>query len=648
MRYKQAFILVLVFSICLMMAERAFANDSLAQQRLLYQQARDAQKQGNWSVSRQLMSHLKDYPLYSYLRFYDLLAHLDISHYQQIKDFRATYRQLPITDILERRYMFVLARGHHWAKLLDFFAKEPNTPSLKCSYFYAHYKLGQKSLAFRGAKKMWLYGYSRPQSCDPLFAALSRSGHLTARMVWQRYLLAYENYQGRLQNYLERRLSGKYRLAAKILKRDDANPENLLHRSAKLSALHQQSLTLVLKRLTWQQPRLAVAIFNRYANALKSNNHSNNALIIQLVRSVIRYPDSKLLDWADAQLYHHRDLTTLQRRIRLALAQQNWADVAKFLSWLPKKTYHKDVWQYWQARVDGKQGKSDKAHQIFKKIAKQRSYYGFLSAQRLGLNYHFNRAILPANMPNDALRNPMWQQVRELMFQQDFRQAYRLWQVFLTRQSKQQLRWGVEAMQNGWPQLAIYSTIHAKAWDMLDLRFPFAYQHIFTKQAHRFAINPLLAMALARQESGFYRFAHSHVGARGLMQITTSTARHLLAKQGKKLRSVTQLYNPKLNIELGSFYLSKLLDRYQGNRFVAMAAYNAGPSRIDQWFDRFGSLPADIWIEVIPFNETRRYVKNILSFQLIYAYNSGQQLALIKDSEVHVNPTAILAKDSDE
>lgn len=644
MRFRQVFLFVLAFSIGLFMAERTFASDSLAQQRQQYQQARNAQKQGNWSVSRELMRKLNDYPLYSYLRFYDLLAHLDIAHYQQIKDFRADYRQLPITDILERRYMFALAREHHWAKFLDFFAQEPNTPSLRCSYFYAHYKLGHKSLAFKGAKELWRYGYSRPQTCDPLFAALSRSGHLTAKMVWQRYLLAYESYQGRLQSYLESRLTGKYRIAAKILKRDDASPENLLHRPAKLSTLHRQSLTLVLMRLTWQQPRLAVAIFKRYAQALKNDN----ALMIQLVRSVIRYPESNLLDWADAQLRHLHDLTTLQRRIRLALAQQNWADVAKFLSWLPKKTYHKDVWQYWQARVDSQQGKTDKAHQIFTKLAKQRSYYGFLSAQRLGLNYHFNRAILPANMPNDALSNPMWQKVRELMHQQEFRQAYRLWQVFLTQQSKKQLRWGVEAMQKGWPQLAVYSTIHARAWDMLDLRFPFAYQNIFIKQARRFAIDPLLSMALARQESGFYRFAHSHVGARGLMQITTSTAHHLLAKQSKKLHSVTQLYDPKLNIELGSLYLSRLLERYQGNRFVAMAAYNAGPSRIDQWFDRFGSLPADIWIEVIPFNETRRYVKNILSFQLIYAYNSGQQLALIKDNEAYVNPAAMLAKGSDE
>ncbi|MFM2478959.1 transglycosylase SLT domain-containing protein [Celerinatantimonas sp. MCCC 1A17872] len=648
MRFRRVFIVVLAFLIFSITAKSSFADASLSQQRQLYQQARSAQQQGNWRESRQLMGQLKDYPLYSYLRFYDLLAHLDIEHYQQIKDFRARYRQLPITDILERRYMFVLAREHHWSKLLDFFDQEPNTPSLQCSYFYAHYKLGHKSLAMKGAKKLWLYGHSRPKSCDPLFAALSRSKHLTAEMVWQRYLLAYESYQGRLQSYLEQRLTGKYRAAAKILKRDDASPEKLLHQSAKLSSLHRQSLRLVLMRLTWQQPRLAIEIYNRYKSALKIKGRDDRTLIVQLVRSVIRYPESNLLEWADKQLSQHRDLTTLERRIRLALAQQNWTDVAKFLSWLPKGTYHKDVWQYWQARVDEKQGKAEMAKQIFTDLTKQRSYYGFLSAQRLGINYHFNRAILPANMPNDALDNPMWRQVRELMVQHDYRQAYRLWRVFLTLHSDQQLRWGVEAMQNDWPQLAVYSTIHARAWDMLDLRFPFAYQDIFTQQAQRFSIDPLLTMALARQESGFYRYAHSHVGARGLMQITTATAHHLLAKQGKKLSSTAQLYDPKLNIELGSFYLSKLLERYQGNRFVAMAAYNAGPSRIDQWFDRFGSLPADIWIEVIPFNETRRYVKNILSFQLIYAHNSGQQQALIKEHEAHVNPAVILAKGSDE
>ncbi|MFM2485801.1 transglycosylase SLT domain-containing protein [Celerinatantimonas yamalensis] len=641
--------MVLLLIITQLLVVSSSVAESLSQQRLAYQQARHAQQAGDWPKARQIMATLRDYPLYSYLRYYDLAEHLDLGHFQQVVTFRAQHYGLPTANALERSYLDYLVSQQQWSLLLKFYPKEPNSESLRCSYYYAQYQVGSKQLAWQGARKLWLTGNSRPKSCDLLFERFRRAGKLTQILIWQRYLLAYGDYQGRLQHYLSSQLKGHYLTAAKQLEQDDAKPERLLHRTVKLTELHRQGLRLVLMRLTWHQPELAITIYRRFAKALRRHNEPDRALIVQLIRSAIRYPEAGQLAWADQQLLQLVDVITVQRRIRLALAQQDWPSVSRFIAILPKRVRDQTKWQYWSARVIEQKGDLQRARQIWQRIATERSYYGFLSAERLGNNYQLNRTILPANLPPKALANIGWLQVQELMAQQQYRDAYRRWRTFLySRQPQQRVRWGIEALQRDWPELAVASTIQAKAWDMLELRFPFAYQDIFTHQAKRYGIDPLLSMALARQESAFYRYASSRVGARGLMQLTPATTRDLMAKRGKQVHSYDSLYQPQTNISLGSQYLADLLDRYQGNRYLAMAAYNAGPRRVSQWFKRFGSLPADIWIEAIPFNETRRYVKNILSYELIYAHNSGLSRALIKPTEWQVSVDQLNAKDSAE
>lgn len=623
-------------------------TQTLAEQRQLYQQARDAQIADDWSKARQLTEQLKNYPLYSYLRYYDLLEHLDDANYQQVVQFRKQHAQLPITDKIERRYLFKLAHNQQWHKFLQFFPQEPSTTALRCSYFYAKYRVGQPKIAYQGARRLWLSGHSQPKACDPLFAVFEKAGHLTQSLIWQRYLLAYRARQGRVQHYLYAKLTGKYQQAAIQLKNDIAHSDELLKKSPQLTKLHRQSLRLMLMHLTWKNPAQAVAIYQHYQDHLRVGSRLDRALVTQLIRSVIRYPSDSLLPWADQMLKKTKDPVTIERRIRLALSYQNWAQVQQWLHVLPKSDYQRSQWQYWQARVYSQTHQLSRAQLIFKRLASQRSYYGFLSAQRLGKPYHFSQYPRIKPMTKQALQHPRWLQVRELMTNQEYIQAYRLWGVLLEEHPKQQLRWGKLAMNYQWPTLAVYSTIEARAWGQLNLRFPFAYHQQFKAQAKRYDLDPLLSLSVARQESAFYRYAHSYAGARGVMQITTHTAKHLLSLQNKRLKSVRDLYQIDTNIELGSMYLARLLKRYDGNRYLAIAAYNAGPSRIHQWFKRFGALPADIWIEVIPFNQTRHYVKNVLSYELIYAHKSGQKRDLLRDSESAVKPTLLLAKDTNE
>lgn len=92
--------------------------------------------------------------------------------------------------------------------------------------------------------------------------------------------------------------------------------------------------------------------------------------------------------------------------------------------------------------------------------------------------------------------------------------------------------------------------------------------------------------------------------------------------------------NPSTNINLGAYYLNSLLNRFDNNRFLAAAAYNAGPGRVSRWLkDTDKKLPFDVWIETIPYSETRKYVQNVLSYSVIYAYRSGTKASLLRKSE---------------
>jgi soluble lytic murein transglycosylase len=138
------------------------------------------------------------------------------------------------------------------------------------------------------------------------------------------------------------------------------------------------------------------------------------------------------------------------------------------------------------------------------------------------------------------------------------------------------------------------------------------------------AIDPAFALAIARQESRFDRTARSPADARGLMQLLPTTAR-LVAKSHGMPFDLASLYQPHYNMTLGSHYMKGVLERFRGARILAIAGYNAGPSRSDQWLDRFGSLTQDFkrniqWTEMIPFGETRNYVQRVLENYHVYRH----------------------------
>ncbi len=158
--------------------------------------------------------------------------------------------------------------------------------------------------------------------------------------------------------------------------------------------------------------------------------------------------------------------------------------------------------------------------------------------------------------------------------------------------------------------------------------FPTPFSQLIAERADAETVAPELLLGLVREESGFVPTARSHCGALGLMQLMPVTARSLARAEGAPLADLNELYEPRRNVELGSHYLGQLLRRFDGNRAAAAAAYNGGPSRVAAWLKAPNAGQLDEWVEEIPFDETRNYVKSVLASADVYGNRIGRRLVL--------------------
>ncbi|EKG31286.1 soluble lytic murein transglycosylase [Pseudomonas avellanae BPIC 631] len=179
-----------------------------------------------------------------------------------------------------------------------------------------------------------------------------------------------------------------------------------------------------------------------------------------------------------------------------------------------------------------------------------------------------------------------------------------------------------------WYFPAIRTISQAQYWDDLDIRFPMARRDTLVREAKVRGLHSSWVFAITRQESAFMDDARSGVGASGLMQLMPATAKETARKFSIPLSSPQQVLDPDTNIQLGAAYLSSVHAQFNGNRVLASAAYNAGPGRVRQWLKGANHLAFDVWVESIPFDETRQYVQNVLSYSVIYGQklNSPQPL----------------------
>ncbi|MDO4450622.1 MAG: lytic transglycosylase domain-containing protein [Moraxella sp.] len=307
-----------------------------------------------------------------------------------------------------------------------------------------------------------------------------------------------------------------------------------------------------------------------------------------------------------------------------------WADVANAIGAMSQTKANENVWQYWLARAYEQTGKNKQARQIYQNLTKQVGYYGLLARDRLGMALTAND-IGGIGMPNISGRD-----AQRVMQNADFARAFKLMESGASMEHIQrEWNWAVRTTTQAGDHhlvlaaakkahdMGVYSrSIHAMQNSPVRaaaISHPTPYQGSVMSYSQRVGIDPAWTYGIIRQESRFQPNARSGAGAGGLMQIMPNTAKQIARGMGE---SVGNMMNADTNIRYGAWFLSDLYQK-TGNIAVATASYNAGPNAAKKWLPKHGSISADQYVEAIPYNETKEYVKHVMENATIYGVLLG-------------------------
>ncbi|WP_421198743.1 transglycosylase SLT domain-containing protein [Aeromonas enteropelogenes] len=608
------------------------------QDQSLYRQAYDAVRADDQARFQQLRARLTHYPLLPYLDYFQLAFRPGAADYQDVTRFIHQHGDTPQSNRLERTYLTYLAQSQQWSQFLRFYPAKPKSTDLLCMHYQALYYTGKTREALQGAGKIWLSGQSRPDACDPLFTLWQEAGLRTQEKIWQRMTMAFEAENPNLIRHLGASLGTGlqgYGNQMVTLFEQPAKAMNPTYFSN--NPYSRKLLSLGLTRYANQQPEAVLRQLDLFRSRFGLNQDEIKPVERAIARRLLLDRSRSERQWLDntVRLLADPDITEL--RARLAIWEEDWRGLSGWVKMMPMARQKEDRWRYWMARSLEVQGQQKQARDLYLETANLRGFYGFMAAQRTGAPYRMKNQTVPhvPDWRSASRRWPFLLRVQELLAMNEVAAARSEWIHNMDRNPvAQRIEFGHIALNRGWHDLAILASIRAEAWDALELRFPKPYKQTFSQVARERAVNMSLLYAISRQESALYPRAQSPVGARGLMQLMPATAKETAGKIGVPYRSEQQLFDPAMNIRLGSAYLKRLLDVYDGNRILAAAAYNAGPGRVKRWREQSADKPMDVWVESIPYRETRNYVQNVLSFDLIYQHKFQQPLRFMSDREL--------------
>lgn len=629
----------------LMTSWSLFAGDSetsLKKQRIAFQQAEQALARGKLHKFQNLKKDLQHYPLYPYLEYREFKRQMGRVKTDEILKFINNYAGSPVATRLHYAWLKKLAQQKRWQTLVQnyHFTKNKN---LQCHYAYGLLKTGKTEDAYTVAKRLWLTNRSLPKSCDAIIDELRTSNQLSRDLVLKRIRLVMQSGRSRLAQYLTKYLDKEDRHWITLWRKIRNKPTRLSTEKRLEQDLPVVRWILVdgLVRLAKRDPSHAAQQWQTIRDRYSFSEADLQRVEQQLALKLTRDDDAESQYWLKTLDFNTTDDYVLGIYILSAIKDQDWQSALAWLNHLSTVEQHSERWRYWRGRVLEAMGRLDEARGIYLLNAFSRSYYGFLAADRNGIPYRFfNRPVSFSGQELETLKDiPAFLRARELFSINRIVDARREWRYAIQRMNRLQMLMAAQTADDwGWHDQAIFTFTQAQYWHDLDRRFPLAHQDLVLDQAKQYRINPAWAYAIIRQESAFTADARSTAGALGLMQLLPRTARQIARSLQMRFRNRNELLNVKTNVRLGVGYLKKVRDRFHGNRVLATAAYNAGSFRVRQWLPQEAPVSADLWVESIPFAETRDYLKRVLTYTVIYEERLGQKVSTLME---HMSPIQV-------
>jgi len=574
---------------------------------------------------QRLYKQLHYYPLQPYLEQQNLIQHMSMSLTKDIDDFLTKYRGTPLDWPLRKKWLNYLIKNNQQSLFLYNYRSNSNA-TLSCAYLqYSLNKGGEEAIILPKVTKLWTVGKSQPDICDSIFDKWAKAGYRTDDIVWKRISLAADGGKHSLIPYLTKLLPKSQRYLGSLWHKVRRNPAYVLRTTAfkDYGKREAQIFSYGIKRLIWRQPDKSIELFNKLIKKFKLTSDQKQDITRTFALSLANKNHSKAQKWLHKVDSEFMNNNVIQWRIADVLRKQDWNLILRELESFPSDQKQSNQWKYWYSRSLIETNDKQEGLVALKELAKNRHYYGFLAASFLEVPFNLQNQPLSVTeeQRNELLKNPAAKRAFELFHIGKYSLARKEWNYWLTQlTNEEKLAASVISTEQKWFDRAIFTLARVKYLNDVNLRFPLAFESEIKQFSKKNKIDPAWAFAIARRESSFMSDANSGAGAKGLMQIMPATAKQLK----RRSVSVKYLLNAKNNVTLGTKYLKMLSDRYKGNHVLATASYNAGPHRVKKWVKEAGNMPIDMWIETIPFKETREYVKSVMAYQQIYQHKIGK------------------------
>ena len=599
--------------------------------------ALEASERGQLDIRERNM--FAEHPLYSWLEVLSFKKGLNAktlsdSEKKDVEELLQRYKTTAAGDWLRNAYLNYLSSQNDWSNFSRFYTGSTDD-QLQCADLNARMAANKTDDAWVGdSQKLWLTGKSLPNACDAVFVRLSQLNKLDNNLRWQRIDLAAAQNQTSLMRALALALPAddsalalsyadfidnphaRYSIWPKTLRSRQIAVQGLVRlakRSPDAAEAQVKTMAPVLGLIDKESGR----VLNEVALWTVASYGTNSAQRLNAVPEVAY--DEKLHEW----------------RVREAMSRSNDTAALAAIEKMGSTQRNSSQYQYFEGRLRERLNQKELAKILFAKAAQSANFHGWLAADRLNQPYTLcplepsNNRTVVQKVANDGRIVRAF----ELFALDRTNFALKEFNAALDSFSAEEKKVAIAlAQEENWYDRAVFSIGNTPTdLQYYSLRFPLHHERHLREQAKINSLDPSWVAGLTRAESIFMPRARSAADARGMMQILPGTGAQVSARLGIPWRGGDSLYEPETNITLGTAYLRQMLDRYEGFPYLAIAAYNAGPTPISRWKDARPSLETDFWIETIPYKETRDYVSRVLAFSVVYDWRLNRSATSLTD-----------------
>lgn len=570
---------------------------------------------------------LEAYPIHDYLVAARLRRDLATQANEALDDaidaFLTSRASLPVARGLRHDWLASLASRRRWDWFLPR-STDVTDAQLLCDRLAGRLATGDATGLAAEAVVRWSLPQRQPAECDAVFAWLRTQNLLTPALADSRTRAALAADNPRLAREFAADLPAPLaapvlqwaqlleapRAALELLAADPARPAEAQALAAgfeRLARIDSAAAAAVLPRLLGRQEMTpTVQMSLRRAAALGAAYDHAPAALAAFNGVTVEAGDVAAQEW----------------RVRAALWGGEYAVALGWVEQMPASLGGQTRWRYWRARAVQATAGNDAAAPLFAELAGLRDYYGYLAADRLQQSYRLNAEASPDDAAaQDALAaRPALIRAHALFDCGLVDDAGAEWNtVFGAATAATKVQGAHLAARWGWYVQSITDLAQAAAWDDVRLRYPRPYAAAVETAAAMTHLPADWILAVMRQESLFRADAVSRADARGLMQMQRPTAIAVARRWHLQVPGPDGLFDPTVAVPLGAAHLRDLLDRHDEQLVLSLAAYNAGAGPVARWLPAHAT-DAEVWVENIPYGETRAYVQHILEHIVAFAW----------------------------